>query len=434
MNRTKKYWLSLTMTITFICMIIWNYATPLFNDDEGNVHLSFNQIINNGLSDYFNWNGRFVGQTIFRLLVNMPLGIESVLNAFVFVLFTYLILLICKTSRNERNGFNYLFVLILIVGFTSDFAQIYIWRAGAGNYLWTMVFDLIFIFLIKSDFRFNQKSYNVIYISLLSVFGIVVGETNENTVGGVILISIFYIFFNHLKIKKYILPILGTILGYAILILSPGEWERARISNEGFLKLSILGKIKSNFHGLLGGLYHNEKYIILIFMTLFVLNLLIVKNIRLIVESLAWFITSVLMVLVLLVSAGGASEPRTHFGTFVFMVIATLLLFNPLYNNDNVLKHFFVFVILILGILTCFKLFEGVIDSYKTNVAIDQRNQYIQQQKDSGKDIIYVNLLPYFGYTKYSVTYDHADFSKDPAYWVNCCTAYKYRVKQIRLK
>lgn len=433
MTRFKKYYLSLTMSIVFVFMMIWNYTTPLFNDDEGVSNLNFNHIINDGINDYFHWNGRFIGQTIFRLLVNVPLGLESVLNAFMFVLFTYLILLICKIKKNERNVFNYLFILILIIGFTSDFAQIYIWRAGSGNYLWTMVFDLILIFLIKSDFSFNKNNYNIIYIVFLFILGFIVGETNENTVGGVLIMSVFYILFYKLKLRKYILPLFGIILGYATLLLSPGEWERAHFTNSYFLNLNLFEKIKYNFHGLLKGLYNNEKYIVLIFIIFFVLNLLFVKNKKKIIESIAWFVTSILMVLVLLISAGGALEPRTHFGTFVFMVIATLLLFNSDLNSNKI-KIFNIFFVTFMGILTLFKLSEGLVDSYKTNVSINQRNLYIQKEKDRGRKIIYVHLLKYFGHTKYSITYDHSDFSKDSTYWVNNCTAIKFKVKQIRLK
>lgn len=433
MNRIKRHYLSLIVFITFIGMIFWNYTTPLFNDDEYAYNLSFRGIIQTGISDYFHWNSRFIGQTIFRFLVNMPLGIESVLNAFVFVLFTYLILIICKTNKKDRNVFNYLFVLILIFGFTSDFAQIYIWRAGSGNYLWTMVFDLLFIFLVKSNLIFKKNCNNIFYVVALSTFGIIVGETNENTVGGVIIISVFYIFFNKISIKKYIAPIFGVVLGYIILLMGPGDWQRANSINPYFHNLSLFGKIKFNFYDLLRGIYHNEKYIIFIFILLLILNLIFVKDIKLIFESLSWFITGVLMAMVLLASAGGASEPRTHFGTFVFMVIATVFLFNNFLKKSK-LKIVSIGIILILGILTSIKVIEGIVDSYKTNISIDMRNQYIQKEKNKGNNIIYVNLLSYFGHTKYSITYDHLDFNKDSNNWVNKGTAIKFKVKKIILK
>ena len=132
----------LLISITFICMYLWNYLTPLWNDDEGASHMSLKQIYDLGIHDYFAWNGRLVGQTIFRFLVNIPTPIEALLNSIVFIILSWLILFIAKT-KIKQNAIDYLFILLILFGCISDFTQIFIWRAGSGNYLWTMSLDLL---------------------------------------------------------------------------------------------------------------------------------------------------------------------------------------------------------------------------------------------------------------------------------------------------
>lgn len=427
LKKVKQYSMYIIMFLILIGMTIWNYTTPLWNDDEYATHMTLKSINQVGLSDYFLWNGRIIGQSIFRILVNIPLSIESFVNALLFVFFAILILLIAKPNKKDRNTINFLFVSVILFGLISDFTQIYIWRAGAGNYLWTTALDLLLIYLIKSNLVFSTKIRNVLYIVILSILGLIAGETNENTVGGIILIIIFYMFFKKLDFKKYVFPLLSTIIGYAILLLSPGEWKRAELTNPNFLKLNMFEKIHVNFQGFLPAVYKNEKYIIILFIILFILHLVFIKNYKLLIESSYWFISGCLTLAVLLLSPGGAVEPRTYFGAFVLMTVATVKLFNisTINNKFNIIN---IAIIILISIGTIYKVSLGIIDSYKTNSAINQRNAYILKEKKKGKKIIEVRPLTYYGNTKYSITFDHSELSTNPSSWVNGCTDHRFNV------
>lgn len=422
----------LLMSITFICMYLWNYLTPLWNDDEGATHMSLKQIYDLGIHDYFVWNGRLVGQTIFRLLVNIPTPIEALLNSIVFIILSWLILFIAK-QKIKHNGTDYLFILLILFGCISDFTQIFIWRAGSGNYLWTMSLDLLLLFLIKKNIYFNSNLKNVVYITFLSILGLIVGQTNENTVGGVIILYIFYIYFNKLSIKKYIYPLVTTIIGYASLMLAPGEWERAKIQFPSFLKLSFFEKIQYNFKPFMLSLYHNEKYVIFLFILLLVVNLIFIKNYKDILESLAWFISGLLVLAVLILSAGGPSEPRTHFGGFIMMSVASVILFCS--NKENKLcSRINIFIVIILFVGTAYQLQRGIVDSYKSNVAILERNNYIKEEIKKGKKEIKVSPLSHYGETKYSILYDHTEITDNPTFWANQCTEHYFKFGVITLK
>ncbi|MCT6809393.1 MAG: DUF6056 family protein [Staphylococcus epidermidis] len=422
----------LLISITFICMYLWNYLTPLWNDDEGASHMSLKQIYDLGIHDYFAWNGRLVGQTIFRFLVNIPTPIEALLNSIVFIILSWLILFIAK-QKIKQNAIDYLFILLILFGCISDFTQIFIWRAGSGNYLWTMSLDLLLLFLIKKNIYFNSNFKNIVYITFLSILGLIVGQTNENTVGGIIILYIFYIFFNKLSIKKYIYPLITTIIGYASLILAPGEWKRAEIQFSDFLKLSFFQKIQYNFKPFIVSLYHNEKYVIVLFLILFIVNLIFIRSYKDILESVVWFISGLLVLSVLILSAGGPSEPRTHLGGFILISVASVILFCS--NNKNKLcSGINIFIIAILLIGTAYQLQRGVVDSYKTNVAINKRNNYIIEEIKKRKKEIIVPPLEYYGKTKYSILYDHTEITDNPTFWANQCTEHYFKFGSIILK
>ena len=278
---------------------------------------------------------------------------------------------------------------------------------------------------------FNFK--NIVYITFLSILGLIVGQTNENTVGGIIILYIFYIFFNKLSIKKYIYPLITTIIGYAFLIIAPGEWKRAEIQFPDFLKLSFFQKIQYNFKPFIVSLYHNEKYVIVLFLILFIVNLIFIRSYKDILESVVWFISGLLVLSVLILSAGGPSEPRTHFGGFILISVASVILFCS--NNKNKLcSGINIFIIAILLIGTAYQLQRGVVDSYKTNVAINKRNNYIIEEIKKRKKEIIVPPLEYYGKTKYSILYDHTEITDNPTFWANQCTEHYFKFGSIILK
>lgn len=180
-EKIYSYLRYLVMAIAFAFMTFWNYITPLWNDDEGWTGMSFMSIIKSCSVDYMNSNGRFLGQFLAKLLVNIPLSLEAILNALAFVIMTVLMLRIVGIN-DMNNGLTkllvYVFILLNIFLLTPGFSQVYLWRPGSGNYLWLMVIDLIFINLIIN------KNTSFLYLIVTTIFGFLSGGANENTGGG----------------------------------------------------------------------------------------------------------------------------------------------------------------------------------------------------------------------------------------------------------
>ena len=134
----------------WLVMFLWNYSTPLWDDDlEPAKYSGVLEILAQTKADYFGWNGRIVGQTLFRLLSVGDHLLVSLLNATVFVIFIRLIYALVK---KDRDNLLYMTITLFLVLTLPVFGQTILWKAGAGNYLWVVTINLAFIYIYIYNF------------------------------------------------------------------------------------------------------------------------------------------------------------------------------------------------------------------------------------------------------------------------------------------
>lgn len=414
--------------LTFVFMAFWNYITPLWNDDEGWTRMSFNEILKSCIYDYFHSNGRFLGQLVAKSLANIPLPLEAILNAGVFSIVVLLILkLTIRKGENELAVLlKYIFILLAIFLLTPCFSQVYLWRPGSGNYLWPMLIDLLFLN------AFLSERNNPLFYGLLIILAFITGTTNENTVGGIVIICFYYLLSKKIDRRK-IWAVVSLLFGYAVLLLSPGDALRAQASNPSFLKLSIFGKIETNLVPINNFIVDNLLYEILIFVVLFSFSLFINQNKGNAIESLVWFIAGILVWYVLTLSPGTPNEPQTYYGGFVLTLVANGKLFTLTWDSKNITKQICTTILIGLTFFTFVNVSDGFIDAWKTDNAIEARNAEIIRKKDKGIKKIAVKPLNYYGKSKYAMFFWQFDLSRDPNIWQNEAVAHRYNVKEVYL-
>ena len=248
----KRTWLLMVGSFTFLYIL--NYLMPLaFGDDylyafiwQGNpmyVPLteeavkvtSLRDLITSQISFYYTWSGRVVNNTLSQLFVWAGKDVFNIFNTFACLL---LVLEIYWCADKGRITFHFatgrlawLFLFFWV--FTPSFPSVVFWLVGACHYLWPAVFLTGFLipFIHKYYFfDFDIKGKNEILFNACMFFGgIIAGCTNENSVCWVILLLLIFI----LKSKKLqamenwmYLGLAGLMLGYAILMLSPGNYAR----------------------------------------------------------------------------------------------------------------------------------------------------------------------------------------------------------------
>lgn len=246
----KRTWLLITSS--FIFLYILNYLMPMaFGDDylyafmwQGNpmyVPLtknavkvaSFGDLITSQISFYYTWSGRVVNNTLSQLFVWAGKDVFNLFNALASVLLV-LEIYWCANKGRVTVSFNtgrlaWLFLFFWI--FTPSFPSVVFWLVGACHYLWPAVFLTGFIIpFIHKYYFFEKKVETNVWLNACMFFGgVIAGCTNENSACWVILLLLVFV----LKRRKLqameswvYLGLVGLILGYAVLMFSPGNYAR----------------------------------------------------------------------------------------------------------------------------------------------------------------------------------------------------------------
>lgn len=428
-EKNSRLILYILFILTFSISSFWSYLSPLWADDYSVERMGFFKIIDECVKDYFRWNGRFFGQFFFKMLVNINPVAFGILNGLMFFMLTYFIFIFSKNKyENYKNLLiRYIFIITILFLFTPSFAQVYLWRSVAGNYLWTTTIILLFMYLMIENLKITKKRNNFIFIFFLSILGFISGLSNENTAGGMIVILAIYLLQNRIN-KIKLIPLFFSIVGYLLLLLSPGSKIRYN-SHADFANYSILKKLSLNIPVTNDFIISQLSLILVIFLILFSYNYILVKKIN--VDSIVWFISGILVFYALDFSPEGAGLGRASFGGFIFITIGISKLL-ILGNSEKIIRFINTLLLCLLIIFSVINFSSGFIDSIKSYQSVNEQNFKIVQQSKRN-DIVRIDGLEYIGKTKYSFA-DENLLSSDPNGWANICYKEGFKVKEIILE
>ena len=414
----------------FILMIILNFLTPLIADDysysasiDGGVITSFFDIIKNQFDHYMTWGGRSVAHTIAQIfLILLNKNIFNVINAF---MFTALVGLVYKNSigTSERKP-----ILIPIIGllmwyFVPVFGQTSIWLIGSCNYLWTATFVMFNIYL----FRNEKMKNNVVNIILMFLLGILAGWSNENTGFGCISVLVMFMIvkkFKKEKIHKHqISSLLGTILGYVIMLVAPGNYVRNEYFYDGS---SFIIRYLKHFMSCTSVLYNYVMPLVII--AIVALAIILYKKMKLKNNYFyIFFIASMITIYVMIASP--YFPERACFGASIFMITACVSLIN-LIIDDRLIKYIIVTALIIASIyfVKGYARLSHDILEYKN--VWKTRIEIINTSKQKG--IYDFEFGSYYTTNKRSPIYGLGDLQSDPDLWPNTSIANYYGINSIK--
>ena len=254
----KKSWI--VICSIFIFMFIFNYLSPVsFGDDyvysfiwsgqsiyeplPENVSrvASWQDLFHSQWTHYFTWGGR----TVAHVLAQFFLWKGKVLFNFANTLISILLVFELHWCINKgKISFTFdhrtlIWIFFLLWACTPGFGVVFFWITGACNYLWTNVILLGFLvpYFQKYYNTENLIKNNSICISAAFVIGIIAGWTNENSVCWVIVVLAGFIYYckkhNNLEIWM-VSGFIGLVLGYALLMFAPGNYNRLSSSQAGW--------------------------------------------------------------------------------------------------------------------------------------------------------------------------------------------------------
>jgi len=388
-KRVKTVFIVL-IVLLFTQMLLLNFFTPLIIGDDYKYSgsTSILDALRNEYIRYMTWNGRSVTLFLLRLLLMMPKYVFNVLNSFAYIILTLLMYKYANT-KNKPSIALFLIIIFSLWIFVPGYGHVVLWVTGSLVYLWGLVIILCFSLpysLYIADNRILSSKYATTGMFIL---GLLAGWCLENSSGAAILyviLIIIYCYIFKVKITKWMVSgLIGSIIGYIIMISAPG-YRYAGSALDG-VELS-LGLVVERMSGI--SVLVEEYFTILniIFIVLFMIRVFIQKDWKHAGISLVFYITAMATVGALVIAPHHPA--RAFFGAAIFLIIAITHCLSGLMASD--FKYGKVIIISLVCILafrftTSFVI--GFYDIVQTKVHYQHLVNYVEEEVAKGNlDII----------------------------------------------
>ena len=461
----------IVLVAIYFIMFGLNYLVPLYyGDDLVYAFIWSNQYMNiplpetvvrvNSVTDilisqwrhYFTCNGRTIAHLLIQLFVWQGKWLFNLVNPFVFVL---LILQILWFANKGEISFKNLrvncicWIFFILWAFVADFYSVYLWLAGACNYLWSIVFLLFFLMPYVRIFFNIDKPFSQTYNNKFPLFGlgIITGWGNENIICWIILFLAFWLYklFRANRTDSWMFyGFVGLCIGYAFLIFSPGNVVRSNYYLENYFMnnwLTVFSKELIKDRLITFGLIEYLQTLLWFFILTSLRKLnnknRVINKYRILAKCCCTL--SLLFNIIMLLTPD--FPLRSGFASLVFITIATALTVraNNMAGNDfkgYVYKKVLAFVAGAFFVVTLFGTYFGYFQIYKYDSDI---KKVIQNHKQLHTDTVleiyeyknkeYLNRLN-------RLSGGHllqANLSANEKHWQNVAVARYYGIKGIRM-
>lgn len=430
--KKEKNQIIIFMFLIFISILLLNIFTPLIADDygysfgvNGRLH-SFIDVIEKQIQHYFTWGGRSVAHTIAQTFLLFPKILFSIANSCVYLLLIWLIYLNIKGINKKEYPIILLLIHLCLWFVVPAFGQDCLWLIGSCNYLWTTTIILLFLYLFRTSKR-NDNLFKSIGFLLL---GIIAGWTNENTAFGLIVATVGILLISKFEYKEKITKwkisgLVGTIVGFVILIIAPGNYVRNSLVNDNtFIVVKLIGRILNDTVSMINVL----KPLFILMIVLSTIYIYYKKKID--KYFYVFFSASILSVYAMVLSP--TFPERAWFGIVVFMVISVFNLLINILSMKKVIKYILVDSVIILFIIYVEQFIVAFGEIRQLNSVWSYRNEYIERQKS--KKIYDIKLTPFVCNDKHSPAYGLADITPGKDIWLNKDLARYFEVNSIDAK
>lgn len=362
-------------------------------------------------------NGRSLSHFILQGVLIFGKETFNILNSLAFILVGHLIISHIFRDKSRRTWLIYLLVYSFMFLFLPQFGQSVLWVSGAVNYLWMIIFTLIYTLAFRKwDLGERVNPF------LAVIFGVLAGAASENGGGmAIMFVGLFIIKWIYEKRKvpvASIVSILGAILGLVYQLLSPGNMMRA--SNKADYP-SLLARVKL----LLIISFNALALMLVVFIVLLIISKIKKQKIKItpFIYLLSGLASSTVIVFTPNLSA------RSWLWAVVFIFIGVFI--QALDMNLNLQKVLYplVLALVVLSVMNYIPAYKDIKKTYDENQIT---LQMLEKQKSQGiKDV----LVTKFNLTtnKYNACSQTYHLREDPKYWFNQWFAYHYGVNSVSL-
>lgn len=391
-SKPKKviYW-TLVSTICFSAILLLNILTPIISDDFAYLYIynedarisSIGDIIQSQINHYYLWGGRSIVHFIAQVLLMIPAYVADLLNTLVY--FSYALLIYYHIKGRGKNSLSLFILINLAIWFLQPvFGDTILWITGAANYLWGTWLILLFLFPFRL-YKGQTSNTPTQIISSLAMFtlGILAGWTNENTAAAMLVIAILFIVY--FRSHKWKIPawaiagITGAIIGFAIMILAPGNYLRGGDS----VSLGLYTFVYRLFTWTLAFFIYSGPLLLISLIMLVIYNRFPNEkkknNLKLI---FIYGLAAIAAVYAMLLSP--SFPRRALFGVVTFLIIATGICFYNLDFKNSFLKQARLILVSISLIGFTFTFYLSVKDINNYRKTVQFREAEIEKAKSEG--------------------------------------------------
>ena len=441
-NESRMTIVILTLAVGLFMLAI-NCMTPMIVDDytycfsfkDGKRITSILQIIPSMIGHYDFMNGKLVVHGIFQILLMLPQEVFDVLNSVMTCLLCYMIYdYIWRMNHSAHNAILYFFVMASFWLCVPAFGHVFLWAAGAMNYVWTTVFLLLYMKPAYSNFpKEYSKAFRVVYVLTGFIMGTLVESTSFAVIGFFIIWALYNKILKKEKVALWkLLPIVTMLCGYLLIVFAPGTLKKKINVHRDYVR-SIIGGIQ---------LYWATFFWLLIIGILLAgIILLLFHEKKKLTEAALWVFLSFGMNCMLSIAA--YRPGRSMAGSAMFLIIADGILLSVLFDHAVfqqsanawmktatwLCRIMTGYVTLFLIYLLLFTIPSGVRDIHDTWRQIIADENYIRAEVDKGEKDIRVPMI------KSSTSYSASNELRyvDPEYYAlqNKAMAKYYGARRI---
>lgn len=236
--------------------------TPLAGDDWG---YAVNGLLGNpfvkAYHQYFTWSGRYFSE-LWGLLVAPHKWLWNLLNP---LLFTSILYLMYKIINPKKHPVSTILVMIFLILSVKDNVRMetYTWIMGT-TYVVPLCLFLLYIYLLKLMVFDENENLIVYFVSCL--INMYIPLCMENIAVGLILANVLvllYMYFTHAKrLPRFVGLLVLSLIGFAVLRLSPGASYRLVNEHQAWMAMSIFEQIGANWNNFLTYTFLDNKYLI----------------------------------------------------------------------------------------------------------------------------------------------------------------------------
>ena len=406
----------ITLAVMAGIMLVFNILTKRLADDyeyffsfaTGEPITSLGELIDSIVMHGRYLNGRYFSHFFAQLFLSLPDIVFDIVNSAVFMLTVYIPYRVAR--RGACDNFLLVGIFSAIWLFEWDFGQINLWCDGACNYLFALLFGLLFILPYIRFFNTGRAPHPLAVLLHLPV-SVLLGGWLEPVSVGFIASAVFFvladlIFFKNRRALIFVPSILCGLFGFAIMAFAPAQLTN-KLSDFSFINmLATLGVA------------------LLIVASSFPLIILYLKLLRRAKDEGADSRTVLSSVIIALGALAGnfVMVFAKYYAlrcsvAYVFMLIfAVAILFGGVKNTEfgtpsrKIYKLF--------AVATALALVIGLADNVTTFVRITENEEIIAEARESGESD--VTLRSPVAFTKYNAKLGikYLD-SESPEIWPN---------------